>query len=171
MVNTNKENLKPFTADNAKTNGAKGGRASGEARREKKKIKDIISELMEQEASAMDKWGLNYDMDFISNRAVVAMKILDKAKTGDARTVKLLLELLGELERNTVKVDVNGNIEDNELFQKGYKAGQADVFKSMTDEELVKFMERMENNEELPEGEKPVILDDGTVIYGESQLK
>ena len=121
----NENNLKPFNKKTAKTNGAKGGKASGEAKREKKRIKEIIAELMEQEASDIDLLFNEYKLDFYSNSAVIAMKLTDKAKRGDTKAVKLLLEILGELDKNNEE-------KESQEYQKGYSAGQADVFKNMT---------------------------------------
>lgn len=71
----------------AKELGAKGGRASGKARREKKALRDILREALEQDAGN----GLN-KMQFL-----VAKCITDHAAGKfDVRDLKLLQDILGE---------------------------------------------------------------------------
>ena len=109
----NEKNLKPFTKQNAKANGAKGGRASGESKRERKRIKELIAELMEQDAPATDTMFTDYKLDFYTNAAIIAMKLIDRAKSGDVKALRLLLEIVGELERGN-RVTVNTNIDNIE---------------------------------------------------------
>ena len=168
----NEANLRHFTKRNAKENGKKGGRASGESKRERKRIKELIAELLEQDAPATDTMFLDYKLDYYTNAAIIAIKIIDKAKNGDVKALRLLLEIVGELERgNRVTVNNIENIEETEAYKKGYKAGQADVFKRMTNEELHNLIERTMDNVELDEDEKPLVMPNGVIIYGESQLE
>lgn len=168
----NESNLKPFTKQNAKANGAKGGKASGEAKRERKRIKEIIAELTEQEASNTDTMFANYKLDFYTNAAVVAMKLIDKAKGGDIKAIRLLLELSGELERNKVTVNNNiENIEENELYLKGFHASQEVICKYMTDRELCTIIDRIKTGQEVPLDERAHVLPDGRFICGESMLE
>lgn len=170
----NNGNLRSYTkgSKTAKENGAKGGKASGETKREKKRIKDVLSEFLEMDALPSDMVFMEYDLPYFNNAMIVAIKIIEKAKSGDVKAVRLLLELTGELERNKVVVNNNTeNIEESELYQKGYKAGQRDVFANMTDAELYAFTERLEKHEEIPADEKPLVLPDGRVLCGESQLE
>ena len=169
----NDKNLIPFTKKTAAANGAKGGRASGESKRERKRIKELIAELMEQDAPATDTMFTDYKLDFYTNAAIIAMKLIDRAKSGDVKALRLLLEIVGELERgNRVTVNTNiDNIEETEAYQKGYKAGQTDVFKRMTDQELYAMIERTKNNIQIAEDEKPLVMPNGTIICGESQLE
>ena len=168
----NESNLKPFTKQNAKANGAKGGKASGEGKREKKKIREIITELMEQPAPHNDSLFMDYNLDFISNMAIIATKLLDRAKGGEPRAIKLLLEITGELDRSKVNVNV-GSIEETEAYQQGYNAAHKELFELLTDLELSEIIERLKKRQE--QGQKPehgpVVLPNGTIIYGESMLE
>ena len=150
-----------------------GGKASGEARREKKRLKEIISELLELDAPAMDTMFLDdYKLDVCTNTVIIAVKLVSLAKAGDIRAVKLLLELLGELEKGKVIVNNNvENFEENELYKKGFWAGQQNVFSAMTDAELIAFRDRLEKGEAIPDEEKPLILPDGRMILGVSELE
>ena len=169
----NESNLKPFTRQNAKANGAKGGKASGETKRERKKIREIIAELMEMEAAKDDTMFLDgYDKIFFTNSAIVAIKLLTKAKGGDIKAIRLLLELSGELERNKVVVNNSvENIEENELYLKGFHASQEVICKYMTDRELCTIIDRIKTGQEVPENERAHVLPDGRFICGESMLE
>lgn len=169
----NENNLKYFTSKTAKENGAKGGKASGEAKREKKKIREILGELLQQPAPHNDVMFTDYKLDFASNMAVIATKLLDRAKGGEPRAIKLLLEITGELDRSN-KVNVNvGNIEETEAYQQGYNTAHKELFELLTDLELSEIIERLKKRQE--HGQKPehgpVVLPNGTIIYGESMLE
>lgn len=160
----NERNLKHFTAENAKENGSKGGKASGEAKREKKKIREILGELLGQEAPHDDTMFIRYGMDFYSNATILAINLMDQAKSGNVRAIKLLFEVLGEL-------DKNADEKESAEYQKGYNAGQVDVFKHMTEKELRDYMDRLANNLDIPVNERALVLPDGRVIVGESELE
>ena len=163
----NNGNLKPFKrGNNARENGAKGGKKSGEAKREKKRIKDFITDFLDMEAPATDTMLEEYNLDYYTNAAVIALRLTNKAKRGDIRAVKLLLEITGELEQGKLK----SNDEENELYQKGYRKGQIDVFEYLNVKELESYMNRVMNKEKVYDN-KPVFLPDGRMIYGEDELK
>ena len=168
----NEQNLKSYVkgCEEAVTNGRTGGIASGEAKREKKKMREIVTDLLERKAPDKDITFVEYEMDFISNMAVIASKMVNRAKSGDPRAIKLLLELLGELDSKG-NVNVSVNIEETEPYEKGYRAGQKEIFEVLTDTELHDILERM-NNKQLQEvtEDKPLIMPNGVIIYGESQL-
>ena len=118
------------------------------------------------EAPATDTMLEEYNLDYYTNAAVIALRLTNKAKRGDIRAVKLLLEITGELEQGKVKT----NDEENELYQKGYRKGQTDVFEYLNVKELESYMNRVMNNEKVYDN-KPVFLPDGRMIYGEDELK
>lgn len=168
----NERNLKHFTSANAKENGQKGGKASGEAKREKKRIRELLTDLLAQQAPVTDTMFTDYQLDFASNMAVIATKLLDRAKGGEPRAIKLLLEITGELDRSKVNVNV-GNIEETEAYQQGYNTAHKELFELLTDLELSEIIERLKKRQE--QGQKPehgpVVLPNGTIIYGESMLE
>lgn len=168
----NERNLIHFTSETAKQNGQKGGKASGEAKREKKRIREILGELLEQQAPVNDTMFMDYQLGFASNMAVIATKLIDRAKRGEPRAIKLLLEITGELERSKVNVNV-GNIEETEAYQQGYNTAHKELFELLTDLELSEIIERLKKRQE--QGQKPehgpVVLPNGTIIYGESMLE
>ena len=169
----NENNLKHFTPETAIENGRKGGIASGEAKREKKRIREILGELLEQPAPHDDVMFMDYQLGFASNKAVIATKLIDRAKLGEPRAIKLLLEITGELDSRS-KVNVNvGNIEETEAYQQGYNTAHKELFELLTDMELSEIIERLKKRQE--QGQKPehgpVVLPNGTIIYGESMLE
>ena len=62
----NNGNLRSYTkgSKTAKENGAKGGKASGETKREKKRIKDVLSEFLEMDALRSDMVFTEYDLPY-----------------------------------------------------------------------------------------------------------
>ena len=112
-------------------------------------------------------------MDFASNRAIIATKLIDRAKRGEPRAIKLLLEITGELDSRS-KVNVNvGNIEETEAYQQGYNTAHKELFSLLTDMELREIIERLKKRQEQGEKPKdhPLVLPDGRIIYGESMLE
>jgi hypothetical protein len=89
----NNENLKPFTSDQSREeavkNGRKGGIASGEARRERKKIKEYLEIAL---ASAIkDKQGNEY-----TRLEAGVLKLVERYVKGDQKAFDTVVELLGE---------------------------------------------------------------------------
>ena len=89
----NRENLKPFTSeqshDEAVKNGQKGGIKSGEARRERKKIKEYLEIAL---ASAIkDKQGNEY-----TRLEAGVLKLVERYVKGDQKAFDTVVELLGE---------------------------------------------------------------------------
>ena len=153
----NEKNLRPFTSETGKI----GGQKSGEARRKRKQIREYLDELLEMAEGEADT----------NNAAAVAIQILNQAKSGDIKALRLLLEVMGELDRNKVSVEVvNNDIEA--AFERGRKQGQDDVYGVLTDKELITIIARLDGKEELPpEEERPVFTPDGNIIFGESELE
>ena len=100
----NDKNLTKFTKDNAKEMGAKGGRASGEARRNNKLVTGLLREVLTAEANDMGTMMLlanfGYGGDSM-NAMAVACSLVEKAARGDVKAIRLVLELTGELSRHT----------------------------------------------------------------------
>lgn len=81
-----KENLKPARAkDEARKRGAAGGKKSGEARREKKALRERMKLLVDGKQA-----------DGTDTRDALAKKILDKALGGDLRAAEMVMNMIGE---------------------------------------------------------------------------
>ena len=76
----NERNLIPITNENAKEMGRKAGIASGKSRREKRLIKDLLSDLLEMRPKDAETNEMldKYELDN-NNGAVVAVRILNNA--------------------------------------------------------------------------------------------
>lgn len=103
----NEKNLIPFTSDQSREeaakNGAKGGRASGVARRRKKSMKQMMELLLDKPASTPEDWqliadiGLNFDgwnNEEVTNLLIVNAALLKKAKSGDVNAIKELRSII-----------------------------------------------------------------------------
>ena len=85
----NNENLKRPSPSEARENGRKGGIASGEARRERKKIKEYLEIAL---ASAIkDKHGNEY-----TRLEAGVLKLVERYVKGDQKAFDTVVELLGE---------------------------------------------------------------------------
>ena len=93
----NEQNLKPFTSDQsreeAKKNGAKGGVASGIARKKKRALKDTINMIMRlgvdpQTQSILEQLGVPEEDQSVQTAIVVAQAM--KAMRGDTKAADYL---------------------------------------------------------------------------------
>lgn len=106
------DNLIPFTSEQnreeAKKNGRKGGIASGEARRLKKTMRQMLKECLEME----DDEGHSY-------QELATVGLLKGAMVGNASNYRTIVEVLGELiDNNTETPSININIIDNSNLEK-----------------------------------------------------
>jgi len=89
----NEQNLRMFTSDQnreeAAKNGAKGGVASGEARRRKRDIRLAMEALLEK--SYKGKGGEEF-----SGAEAIALKQMEKALKGDAKAFELVRDTAGQ---------------------------------------------------------------------------
>ena len=124
---SNEKNLTPFTSEQSREkaveNGRKGGIASGKARREKKMVKDILSELLDgqikdspQFAKLAAKMGVQSDKSVKDIFTLVCL--LNSVKSGSLGDLEKLTKLLGEDKENAdasvmTKLDeVIGRVDD-----------------------------------------------------------
>lgn len=99
-VRKGSENLVPVrTKDEARKRGAKGGRASGEARRKKKTMRELLEIAMELPSG-----------DKTTAEAITAA-LLDKALSGDVKAYEVVRDTLGENPKIKMDNQVSGGIE------------------------------------------------------------
>ena len=101
----NEQNLIPFDSsqsrEEAKKNGSKGGKASGEARRRKKTIRENMKELLAMAPSG-DISGMGLDgieSDELTNQLVMTAALMMRAQAGDVAAIKEIRAIIGEDER------------------------------------------------------------------------
>lgn len=104
----NEQNLIPFDSsqsrEEAKKNGSKGGKASGEARRRKKTIRENMKELLAMAPSG-DISGMGLDgieSDELTNQLVMTAALMMRAQAGDVAAVKEIRAIIGEDDRLTL---------------------------------------------------------------------
>ena len=98
----NEKNLKPIRTENeAREKGRNGGIASGKARRDKKTVKKILSELLNAEvknnpqfAKIAQKLGVENDKSV--KEIFTAVCLLNTVKDGNLADLEKLVKLLGE---------------------------------------------------------------------------
>lgn len=109
----NEQNLVPFDSnqsrEEAKRNGAKGGRASGVSRRRKKSLREAAELYLSLPVANKTAWNkLARDgvaPEDVDNQMAIIAGLTIKAVKGDAKAAKLLFDLLGEQPREEPKSD------------------------------------------------------------------
>ena len=104
----NEENLKGHgfherTASEQRQIAVLGGKASGESRRRKKSMKQVMDMLLQLPANTPADWKMlidmgvdtnNLDEDIVNNMLIVNAALLQKAKTGDVNAIKELRSII-----------------------------------------------------------------------------
>ena len=99
----NEKNLKPIrSASEAREKGKKGGQKSGESRRQKKLLKECMSDLLDLKIK--DKEILAHfkalGIKNINNKMLITFGLFNKAAGGNVEAFKEIRNLIGEDERN-----------------------------------------------------------------------
>lgn len=98
----NEKNLTPFSersVSEAREAGSKGGKASGEARRRKKDMKQKMKALLELPAAANDREqleALGVSPDDMDNEMVLVMSMFLSAAQGDTKAFDRVIQILGK---------------------------------------------------------------------------
>ena len=121
----NEKNLIPhqFTSDQnreeAAKNGRLGGKASGAARRRKRSLKeaaDLFLSLPVEDKRKWNKLARRYlDAEDIDNQMAMVVALWDGAVSGDARSAKVLIDLLGkdsEEDSDAVQLTMDAELEE-----------------------------------------------------------
>lgn len=100
----NNENLIPIrTESEAREKGSNGGRKSGESRRRKKSMKQVMDMLLGMPANTFADYNMLAEMeidlseigeDMVNNMLVVNAALMKKAKSGDVTAIKELREII-----------------------------------------------------------------------------
>lgn len=96
----NEKNLKRLSPSEAREYGAKGGKASGEARRAKKTMREYADFLLSLPVSDRRKWNklsrAGVPPEGCDNKMLVTFALMQAAQSGDVQAVKELRNLIGE---------------------------------------------------------------------------
>ena len=102
---------RPFTTETAKECGHNGGKASGEAKRKKKLLKDCLNELLASELT--DKHGVTR-----TGSEMLAATLMKKAMKGDVKAFEVIRDTAGEKPVDKVEqvteIKVDWEDEDND---------------------------------------------------------
>ena len=85
----NEQNLKPLSTEKAREIGAKGGKASVEARRKKRDLREALEMLLEKDFK--DRNG-----NVLSGTEVITAKLFEKASKGDVRAFETIRSTVGQ---------------------------------------------------------------------------
>lgn len=108
-----KENLVVPSSDEARKNGQKGGKASGEARRRKKTMREALemmlfhTKLNEQTKQMLKAEGVQ-DADDMNHQMVITRSLIAKAESGDVQAYNAICSMIGE--KPAEKMEVNGDL-------------------------------------------------------------
>ena len=111
----NEQNLKPIrylSSEEAKRRGSKGGRASGEARRRRKLIKEQMEIALSLPVSnkkirkTMDDIGL--DVEDMDNQMALVLAMIQQGCKGDVGAFNSIRDLMGEKPQD--KVELSGEV-------------------------------------------------------------
>ena len=85
----NKQNLKVPTSEEARRNGAKGGKASAESKRRKKELKECLEILLENVIVAKNG-------EEKTGAEALSAQLFKKAMSGDVRAFEVLRDTVGQ---------------------------------------------------------------------------
>lgn len=110
---SNEKNLKPVrSVEEARSKGRNGGIKSGEARRAKKSMRELMNILLDLPVSDKNKaqmqtMGIESE-ELHNNKMLVAVGLMKRAMTGDPRAIEVMCGVAGELTGEPEKEDVKG---------------------------------------------------------------
>lgn len=94
----NNENLKPFTKENAKEYGRKGGIESGKAKLRARTLKEQMKTLLTLPAFDNNKKQklnmLGFDESDITNKFLLTYALFEKALSGDVKAYSLIAKII-----------------------------------------------------------------------------
>ena len=104
----NEQNLVPYqfqSGNEAREAGAKGGVASGAARRRKKSLKEAANYYLSLEPKDRKVWNKlsasGVEIEEIDNQMAMIAGLTARAITGDAKAAKVIMDMLGEDSKDT----------------------------------------------------------------------
>ena len=99
-----RDNLRVPTSEEAREIGRKGGKASAEARRKKKELKELLEIALSQpckDGSGQDNW------------TAMTVALLQKALSGDTKAYEVVRDTLGQKPTDKLEADIKGDIDIN----------------------------------------------------------
>ena len=132
------ENLIPFTErskDEVREINRRGGIKSGEARRAKRTVKECLKMYSEMKVTSPEmksvlKASGIADTEEMTYAVAMALQFMTAAMRGNSQMARLVMEMMGEVDKASVNVSVNNAVAENPLSK-------------LTDEELFSEIKRL----------------------------
>lgn len=118
MARGHKQTLKVYTSEEARFYGAMGGKASADARRRKKSLKELTQALLEMKpheiiAAKSKQLFPEINPEDLTNGMVLAMAMFDKAiKEQDVKAAQFVRDTAGEMPEQVI----SGNLGQSTVF-------------------------------------------------------
>ena len=118
MVRGHKQTLKVYTSEEARFYGSMGGKASADARRRKKSLKELTQALLEMKphdkiAARSKILFPDVDPEDLTNGMILAMAMFDKAiKDQDVKAAQFVRDTAGEMPEQVI----SGNLGQSTVF-------------------------------------------------------
>lgn len=118
MPRGNKQSLKVYTSEEARFYGSMGGKASADARRRKKSLKELTQALLEMKpheiiAAKSKQLFPEINPEDLTNGMVLAMAMFDKAiKEQDVKAAQFVRDTAGEMPEQVI----SGNLGQSTVF-------------------------------------------------------
>lgn len=133
----NNENLRPASIqskEEARANGSKGGKRSGEARRQKKALKEIMlqyAEMTPTEKEKMQLQAMGFNVKEITNLTAYAVSLFKNGAKGNSKALELSFDLLTnnqkkELEIKKLQAELDRLKLENEKLRKDIDKGETE---------------------------------------------
>ena len=114
---SNNDNLQPFTKNNAKYYGKRGGIKSGQVRAERKSLKEQMKLLLEMPVSndkrKKELIEAGFDEKEINNQLYLTHQIFEKAISGDLKATTLVFNII---QKEDIEKENNKNDSINDMF-------------------------------------------------------
>ena len=106
MARKQDENLRPCEYKLSQDEAKKGGKKSGEVRRQKKTVAEYLkkwadSEVDEKNKKALQALGLDEEA---TNRTLLVLPLIKKANGGDIKALQMIIDLLGEDKKKDLEI-------------------------------------------------------------------
>ena len=120
MGHPNPQNLKVPTSEQARINGAKGGKASAEAKKRKKTMMELMDAMLTKENEdpkvAKKLEGMGFDDSDNIHMANIITSVMKKAENGDLKAVEMIVKLLYGDSQN-INVNLEGEMNTMQRVQ------------------------------------------------------
>jgi hypothetical protein len=111
----NEQNLRPSAYKLSEEEAKKGGRRSGEVRREKRKFREMFETFLESDFKGDKELPKSKRR---KNKEIMMMRMVKQAMNGDLNSQKYIIEMIGEAPAKQVEVTAKvGTIEDDRTIE------------------------------------------------------